>query len=63
VGKEMTNNELRELKEWRRIGKHTALAIKSITQKWYADCYNSEGDMQRLMCWETHIYKLLGVEK
>ena len=42
-------NTEQELKEWRRIGKLTAQAMKDITQKWYADCYNTERDMQRLM--------------
>lgn len=55
-------NKANELKAWRRIGKKTAGAILSITQKWYGDCYNTEADMQRLMCWETHIRKLLGEE-
>lgn len=49
-----------ELKKWRRIGKYTADAIKSVTQKYYADCYNTESDMQRLMLWETRIRELLG---
>ena len=52
-------NEQQELKEWRRIGKSTAIAILDITQKWYADCYNTERDMQRLMIWEAHSNTLL----
>jgi len=56
-------NTEQELKEWRRIGKLTAQAMKDITQKWYADCYNTERDMQRLMTWELHIEKLLDTKE
>ena len=52
-----------ELKEWHKVGISTAKAIKDIVSKWYADCYNNERDMQRLMIWESHINKLLRQEK
>ena len=51
-----------ELRRWRAVGQKTAEAIKAITQKWYADCYNTEADMKRLMIYETKIRKLLGEE-
>jgi len=49
-------------RKWRRIAKLTAEAIKDVTQKWYADCYNTEGDIKRLMLYETRLRQLLGEE-
>ena len=49
-------------REWRRVASQTAEAIKAVTQKWYADCYNTESDMQRLILYETRLRQLLGEE-
>jgi len=48
---------------WRRVAKGTAAAIKTISQKWYSDCYNTEAQIQRLMLWETRLRQLLGEEQ
>lgn len=47
---------------WQRVAKGAAEAIKAITQRYYADCYNTESEMRRLMLWETRLRQLLGEE-
>lgn len=48
------------LRQWHKVAKGTAEAIKAVTQKYYADCYNTERDMHRLMLWEAKLRELLG---
>jgi hypothetical protein len=45
------------------ILKGTSKAIKDITERYYADCYNTETDMQRLMIWEAKINNYLKGKK
>ena len=50
-------------KETKHVLKGTKKALRDITMRWYADCFNTERDMQRLIFWETKISALLGNPK
>lgn len=49
-------------KRLERLALGAAEAIKNATQKWYADCYNLERDMIRMMLWENKIRRELNKE-
>ena len=43
------------------IAKGAARAIDNAVSKYYADCFNTEADMHRLMLWEQKLCDLAGV--
>ena len=48
--------------EVKLVSEGTAKAIDHTVSKYYADCYNTEADMHRLMLWESKLCRLAGVE-
>jgi len=44
------------------VAKGTARAIDNVVSKYYADCFNTEADMHRLMLWEKKLCDLTGIE-
>lgn len=45
------------------ILKGTSKAINDVAGRYYADCYNTDKDMHRLMLWESKINRYLEENK
>ena len=44
---------------WNYLARGTIAALEAVINKWYADCFNTEAEIQRLILWEQKLKKKL----